>query len=127
MVKSLSEITVSVPERWILCVLYTAVITVISLVPSSAFENLPAIPYADKIAHFFMYGIYAVLIFWTLQAMDRKRSLFPLGVVLFCGLYGVAMELLQHFFQSGDRVFSLGDIVANFAGTITFTLFAKKM
>lgn len=110
--------------------LYTAIITAVSLAPSSTFESLPAIPYADKIVHFFMYGIYAVLLVWTVRDQlfwaRMPRYMTMLYVVLFCGLYGIAMEFLQHFFQPDERVFSLGDMAANFAGAFAFTLFVKK-
>lgn len=119
---NLSEMNVSISGRWTICVLYTVIITTVSIAPSSTFENLPAIPLADKIAHFFMYGIYAAVLLWTLQVKDQKRWLFPLGVVLFCGLYGAAMEFLQQISRPGDRLFSVSDMAANLTGAFFFTL-----
>jgi VanZ family protein len=107
--------------RWISCFLYTIVVTALSLLPSGDLPAYP-IPYLDKIGHFGMYGVFALLLVWAIRTRALNRlQLFIVG--LFCVAYGIVMEVLQRMLCHGDRHFEIGDIVANTAGVVVALLF----
>ena len=115
------SMNVSNAVRWIICFLYTIVVTVLSLIPSSDLPRFP-IPHLDKIGHFGLYGLYALLLVWTLRIeAPSRRACFLVG--LFCVGYGVAMEILQKTLCHSGRQLEIGDIVANTIGVVGAILF----
>jgi VanZ family protein len=109
--------------RVAICVCYSIGIAALSLLPN---DNLPGslnIPHADKIAHFGVYGLYAGALLWMTEKLERVTSRVTtlIGAVLWCAAYGGAMEVLQRCLTA-DRVFSVGDLVANMAGAAVFAL-----
>lgn len=63
----------------------------------------------DKLIHVFLYGIMFILLFiWKPE--EKFWNFF------FCGTYGFAMELSQHFFIPG-RYFEVWDLIANISGS----------
>ena len=113
--------------RWTLCLLYTVALAVLSLLPSSTFQPIPLIlQYMDKVVHFLMYSIYALLLYWAVGVRHRRRWLYLAGIVLFCTAYGCTMEVLQQILRPDDRMFSLGDIAANTAGALTFACLTAR-
>ena len=67
----------------------------------------------DKIAHFVMYGVTAILLF---RFFERRTTLNRASymAVAIAAFYGAAMEVVQYFLPY--RSFSAGDMAANTAG-----------
>ncbi len=107
-------------KRWLICGLYTVGITMCSLLPSKSIASLLGgrnIPLSDKIVHFGMYGVLAMLVMWALGAgITTKVS--GIGVFIGCFFYGLLMEGLQSLLLPGDRYFSWGDTAANGLGAL---------
>lgn len=100
------------------------VITVLSLMPGEEFPE-PDMSFADKWAHWFMYGTWSVVVLWE----DRKRmTAHPLGrtvmLLFFVAAWSGLMELGQAWLtttRSGEWL----DFAANIFGVICgWTLFA---
>lgn len=106
--------------RWVALGAYTALITRLSLAPSSSlklFSRYFKFPNADKVAHFAMYGVLAALLVWAFRVrVTRFRA--ALWVAGVCIAYGLLMEVLQIIILPGDRHFSLLDFAANTAGAV---------
>ena len=95
---------------WLLIILFFSVIPV---------KGLQTEHPADKITHFVIYGITAIIFFRILRT---KMSLVKTTVVsiIFASLYGLAMELIQHVLPW--RRFSLSDEASNFSGALVFSV-----
>ena len=95
---------------WLLIILFFSVIPV---------KGLQTEHPADKITHFVIYGITAIIFFRILRT---KMSLVKTTVVsiIFASLYGLAMELIQHGLPW--RQFSLLDEASNFSGALVFSV-----
>lgn len=64
----------------------------------------------DKLIHLFLYAVMFILLFnW--RPKEKFWNFF------FCGTYGLAMELGQHYFIPG-RYFEFWDLIANISGSI---------
>jgi VanZ family protein len=103
--------------RVTICVCYSIGIAVLSLLPNDNMPGSLSIPHADKIAHFVVYGLYAGALLWMIGKFERAVAPVTslMGAVLWCASYGGVMEILQRSLTA-DRVFSVGDLVANAAG-----------
>ena len=100
---------------------YLLFIMIVSLLPSSTFEDIPSLfEHMDKVIHFLIYGGLSALLCWTFPRKNRKMFLYFTAIVLLCTLYGIFMEILQGAFRELDRSFSWGDMIANIAGAIVF-------
>jgi VanZ family protein len=95
---------------WLLIILFFSVIPV---------KELQTEHPADKITHFVIYGITAIIFFRILRT---KMLLMKKTVVsiIFASLYGLAMELIQHVLPW--RQFSLSDEASNFSGALVFSV-----
>jgi VanZ family protein len=95
---------------WLLIVLFLSVIPVQE--PQTGYP-------ADKIVHFVIYGITAIIFSRILRT---KMSLVKTTAVsiIFASLYGLAMELIQHVLPW--RQFSLLDEASNFSGALVFSV-----
>jgi VanZ family protein len=106
--------------RWTILAAYTAVITKLSLSPSSSlrfFSKYLKFAHADKVAHFAMYGVLAALLVWALRIRVARMET-AARVVGVCLCYGLFLEVLQLYLLPGDRCFSLLDVTANTSGAI---------
>jgi VanZ family protein len=85
-----------------------------------------SIPYADKVGHFVLYGILALLVNLTLfQTLpDRSR----VWVAVISGLLLALLIGLEEFSQRNFpmRTFSLADLSASYLGVIAFSLLAVR-
>jgi len=85
------------------------------------------IPYADKVGHFILYGILALLInltvFRSVPSQGRKWVTIFSGVVLAL-LIGLEELSQQHF---SSRTFSLSDLGASYLGVIFFSWLALRI
>lgn len=101
--------------HWIIItLLLLAVITLLSLTPSS---SLPAVPGNDKIHHFIAY---CVLMF--LVALKRPRYQLLIGLFLICWSGGI--ELLQPYVNRHSDWY---DVLANGAGIGCGILYAQHI
>ncbi len=85
------------------------------------------IPFADKVGHFILYGILALLInltfFRSFPLQSRKR------VAVISGLILALLIGLEEFSQRNfpTRTFSLGDLTASYLGLIFFSWVALRI
>lgn len=109
--------------RFGVSLVYSAVIAVLSLLPSAVIEKVPIhMIMLDKIVHAAMYALLALLVFplWDERRALRSRAI---GTIAFCSAYGLLMEILQYYFKASQRSFSLGDALANGIGAFLLTLY----
>ena len=109
---------------WSFLIIYTLIIFSISTLPGSAFEEMPQIPFADKIAHALLY---LALGFISLRAFLRRRRLL-LSYFLFSLAYCIFIGILDEYYQSfiPQRVTDIGDLLADTIGAFIGTLFYIK-
>ncbi len=115
--------------KW-LTVLFTVFIILIIVLADTGnlgiLSYINRIPYADKVGHFILYGILALLInltlFRSLPAQSRKRVAVISGLILAL-LIGIE-EFSQRNFST--RTFSLGDLGASYLGLVVFSWLAIK-
>ena len=84
------------------------------------------IPFADKLGHFILYGIFALLLNLTLFRSFPKQNKIVLAVtsgLTLAALIGIE-ELSQLSFV--NRTFSLADLSASYLGVIFFAWLALK-
>ncbi len=79
---------------------------------------------ADKIVHFFIFLLYAIL--WSLYGLKKiaNEKTVYLMVIITGSIYGLGMEYYQEFFT--NREFSYWDAVADAIGTLAGTFLIKK-
>jgi len=112
--------------RLLVCLFYSVLLIVLSLLPSSSFEDIPIyIIGEDKVAHFFMYGFYSALLIWYFEIKKKVRpknvGAVIIWVIIYCAVYGSAMEIMQYILRSRiQRYFSIGDILADGIGAAVY-------
>lgn len=96
----------------VLTILWLLIILFFSVIPVQGLQTGHPI---DKIAHFVVYGITAIIFFRILRT---RMSLMKTTAysVSFASLYGLAIEMIQHVLPW--RGFSLSDEAANFSGAL---------
>jgi len=99
---------------WFPVFLYSGIIFYVSSLPQVV--TPPGIPWLDKVAHLFEYGIWAVLAARAIQATQQGVSIKIVWLaVLFLSLvHGMADEYLQSFIPGRDA--NLFDVLADCAG-----------
>lgn len=103
---------------WVVFILFAL------LIPSSSLEvaKVPIIPYADKIVHFFLFGILYLLVAmasdYHISSSRKNRHL----------LYVLTFSIFTEFsqFLLGHRSFDIFDIIANIMGAIAAYLFFNR-
>ncbi len=95
---------------WLLLILFFSVIPVQGLQTGNP---------GDKIAHFIIYGIAALLF---VRFLKKSMSLIKATTlsIIFASLYGFLIELIQHTLPW--REFSILDELSNFGGAIVFSM-----
>ena len=94
--------------RWAVLLSYVGLLTWLSLATGRVFAVVPGfVPFQDKVAHFFMYGVLVFLGCWALGAQWRPRFSWYL-VLASAILYGFLMELLQSLVIAACRAFEFG-------------------
>ena len=100
----------------ILTVIWLFIVLLLSIIPT---KDLPTEDQTDKVVHFIIYGITALLFLKVL----RLRTTLTKSIILSVGLasfFGLVMELLQSILPW--REFSLLDELANIGGAFFFTI-----
>jgi VanZ family protein len=106
---------------------YLSVVALLSLLPSSTFEEIPPlIPYMDLAVHSIMYGIMAAILLWSFPARTTAVTRHLVMILFFCAGYGLLMELLQGIFSQLNRSFSWADIVANVTGSLIVLVISRR-
>jgi VanZ family protein len=117
----------NIERRHIYPVIWLGLITYASVTPSKNFPELKLFPHFDKVVHF---GIYFVLALLLAAAFikDRKYSRSYLLAGLASVITGIVFELIQKYLTT-DRSGAIDDILANTLGVlagITFYHFLIK-
>lgn len=106
--------------RWLAVVVGLAAITWLSIAPA---QSLPSVSWlgrhADKVGHFFAYGMLVGIGRWAWFPHWGNRFTF-VTLVVGAIIYGTVMELVQTFLIAQGRTCELGDIVANSLGALVF-------
>lgn len=109
-------------------ILWAAFILVICLMSHRHVPRV-TIPHFDKLVHFGLYFILAILTWygWTRQNFFAAlRANTALKIILLLALYGMTIEILQGTLTS-DRSFDLWDELANSTGALAGTLAAARV
>ena len=107
-----------------LSIAWGMIILILCLMPSNDLPKADNIPHLDKIVHFSLYFIWAVLL---LSTSDRYSwNLRPFILILLMLLFSFFIEILQLILPLG-RSFSLLDLTANFAGLAAGWIFTLKL
>ena len=102
---------------WMLLMVYSVVIFIFSSRPEVGVEQF--FYGQDKVIHFFAYGVHAFLCMAALSDKILLLKLFHYFLALVLSVsYGIFNEIYQYFIP--EREFSLGDILANSLGIISF-------
>jgi VanZ family protein len=109
---------------WVPAILWSFVILFFSVLPSEKITLITA-PYLDKGFHFVEF---MVLGFLVVRAFYRDtanplRGKYALFTLIFAGLYGIVLELLQLFVPGRDS--TVGDALMNVLGVMTGVLMGK--
>lgn len=113
--------------RWLLCLIYTGLITVLSLIPSVSFDDIPMfMKHEDKVAHFIAYAVLVAVFWWSmrLHGTGAVKKLFLTAVL--CALYGLFLEFMQEMVQPGDRLMSFWDALSNLSGALAAAFVLRK-
>lgn len=111
-----------------LAILWSAIIFILLSIPGKELPKGPKIPSLDKIIHIFLFGVLSYLwcSVWKYKAPGRSVAGIVVAVILFCSLYGIAMEYYQHYLVA-NRSFELGDIIADIIGSIIGSVIAYRL
>ena len=115
--------------KW-LTILFALCIVVIIILANmgilAALRLTEAFPHIDKVGHFLLFGILALLVNWTLFRArphhSRKRIALITGLIL--ALLIGAEEGSQRLFA--NRTFSLADLTASYLGVVFFSWLAVR-
>jgi len=102
---------------WLPLILYCLIIYIQSANPSP--DQIPSIPFVDKVFHFAAYGIMGILFYrayQTLRIKDNLPTLMLLSVVS-ASLYGISDEIHQSFVPFRDA--EVGDVIADIIGAFS--------
>jgi polysaccharide biosynthesis protein VpsQ len=109
--------------KWV-TLLFTAFVILIILLADTGNLGILALmnsfPHADKLGHFILYGILALLINLTLfrGRPPRSRKWLAFGSSLILAVFIGLEELSQQYFS--NRTFSIADLVAGYLGVLFF-------
>ncbi len=101
--------------RWLSVAIYSAIVALVSLGPDLGVPSI-RIPHIDKVAHFGMYFVQAILVRRAMYGTIRPRRAF-IATSLECSGYGLLMEFGQLTATTG-RSFDWLDAAANVVGAV---------
>ncbi|MGL6267087.1 MAG: VanZ family protein [Chitinophagaceae bacterium] len=106
-----------IQSRWT-AIGWTMIIFLLMIMPAS---NIPSqglfrIPHLDKLVHFFLFGGFVWLWYFSLKKNAKKHppQVILKNIFLISAFYGISMEFIQYFFTA--RSFDIWDIVADILG-----------
>jgi VanZ family protein len=79
-------------------------------------QGLFRIPHLDKLVHFFLFGGFVWLWYFSLNKDPKNHppEVILKNIFLISAFYGISMEFIQYFFTA--RSFEIWDIVADILG-----------
>lgn len=104
------------------------IILILTTLPGDNLNHLPLlpIPFLDKIAHFLLFFVFAIVLFADIIKIERvSPGMTFLSVFLISLFYGISIELVQWLLVS-DRSAELFDIMANAFGILAGCLLQIK-
>lgn len=110
---------------WFPIFIYCLLIYIQSSYPSS--EDIPPIPYFDKVLHFAAYAFLGGLLLRALKTLPIKnniRLVMILSITL-SSLYGISDEIHQHYvpYRDADIMDALADIIGSIFGVYIYHFF----
>ena len=106
---------------FVLAILWTSIVTILSLITIGDIGSSIPIPNKDKYVHFTFYFVFVVV--WFLYAKRTKITKKIQWIVLLSAIgYGILMEICQGIFTK-TRSPDVMDVIANSIGAITGLLF----
>ena len=107
---------------WLPVFIYCLLIYIQSSHPSP--EEIPSIPYVDKVLHFAAYALLGGLLLRALKTLPLKENLrliMILGIIL-SSLYGISDEIHQHYvpYRNADIMDALADIIGSIFGVYIY-------
>ncbi|MBN2348292.1 MAG: VanZ family protein [Bacteroidales bacterium] len=98
------------------------IIIVLSILPGSEAKKVDLLHFnnADKVYHFILYFIFAIIFFYDLNKNPYRQASIKSAIfrIFLISLFlGVILEIVQYYFIEG-RNGSFYDLLANLAGTI---------
>ena len=102
---------------WLPLILYCLIIYIQSANPSP--DQIPSIPFVDKVFHFAAYGIMGILFYRAYQTLRIKDNLQMLMLfsVVSASLYGISDEIHQSFVPFREA--AVGDVIADIIGAFS--------
>ncbi len=94
-------------------ILYLAIITTLSIIPSSDMSSIKLFKHSDKVAHICMYAGLSFLLLWLWNKQTNKSKYLTILLIIFG--WGLLMEIIQGTSHLG-RSFDMLDIIANILG-----------
>jgi VanZ family protein len=92
--------------------LWGILILILCLLPGSEFPPIEVFPHFDKLIHAYLYGQWMwFFLRWEPIITDKKL----VSILSFFVIYGISIELIQHFFIA-NRSFEWADLAANLFG-----------
>jgi VanZ family protein len=106
---------------FLLAILWTLVVTYLSLASLGDVGSTVKVPYKDKLVHFTFYLMFVIL--WSLFFKQSKYNY----KILFAAIgYGIVMEICQKLFTT-TRSADILDVIANTTGAIVGLLIITKI
>lgn len=106
---------------FLLAILWTLVVTYLSLATFDDISSDIKVPFKDKLVHFTFYMMFVIL--WSLFFRESKYNY----KILFAAIgYGIAMEICQKLFTT-TRTADILDVLANTTGAIVGLLIITKI
>ncbi len=107
---------------WFPILVYCTLIYIQSSYPSP--EEIPQLPYVDKILHFAAYALLSALFLRALKTLpikDNLRLVMILSITL-SSLYGISDEIHQHYvpYRDADIMDALADIIGSIFGVYIY-------
>lgn len=106
-------------------IIWSLIILTLLLIPSN---NLPKndlnIKHLDKIAHFGIFAILAIINFFEIKRTKKKQNFYKIFALIF--LFALSTELLQQLITK-DRHFDYLDITADLLGYAISIILLKKL
>ena len=110
---------------WFPIFIYCLLIYIQSSYPSS--EDIPSIPYFDKILHFAAYALLGALFLRALKTLPIKDNikLITILAITLSSLYGISDEIHQHYvpYRDADITDALADIIGSIFGVYIYNFF----
>lgn len=116
----------SIKYLWV-AILWAIIVLILSSISGKNFDKLPKIkiPHLDKMVHFTMYFVLAILLFKSIKQISEQNlfNKYPyIFTLIICVLYGGIIEIMQEYIFTG-RSMDLYDFIANSIGVALGLIF----